>query len=255
MRQDLHQLSDLQRYPIGLKYPISDPLDLRGFRYGQAGNQQIPDVGSHISQTQHCLWAVVADTPVGSYTVVVTVAATDGAAGNGAIGEDELAGGYCLLTPHVANHVMHRMIKGNTAVAAPGGAMTIRLDRPTDYILELVSHAECMANPYLLLQQGGLGNLGRQPIMGLPMVGAAVNQFLWYQTWGPTWVAPQGTVGVAVHNVQVVFRNDGSIQRHDPADAMAMYQQHAGFVMTIPSVTHATPAGQAAPFIFLQITP
>jgi len=183
------------------------------------------------------------------------VGAADGAAHDGAIGLDELRGGYCLLTPNAANHTMHRMIKGNTAVVAPGGAMTITLDRPTDYILELVSHVECMANPFLLLQQGGLGNLVRQPIMGMPMVGATVNQFLWYQTWGPTWVAPQGTVGVGAHNVQVVFRNDGSIQRHDPADAMAMYQQHAGFVMTIPSINAGVPAGQALPFIFLQITP
>ena len=112
-----------------------------------------------------------------------------------------------------------------------------------------------MANPFLLLQQGGIGRLERQPIMGLPMLEATVNQFLWYQTWGPTWVAPQGTVGVGAHNVQGVFRADGTIQRHDPADGNAQYQQHAGFVMTIPSVTHATPAGQAAPFIFLQITP
>lgn len=260
MRQDLHQLSDIQRYPIGLKYPISDPLDLRGFRYGQAGNLQIPDVGSHISLTQHVAWGVapsgeVADTPVGSYTVVVTVGAADGAAHNGAIAENELRGGYCILTPHAANHTMHRMIRGNTAVVAPGGPMTITLDRPTDYILELVSHCECMANPFLLLQQGGLGNLPRQPIMGLPMVGATTNQFLWYQTWGPTWVAPQGTVGVGAHNVQCVFRHDGTIQIHDPAAADAQYQQHAGFVMTIPSLNSHAPAGQASPFIFLQITP
>lgn len=250
MKQDLHQASDIQRYPIGLKYPISDPLDLRGFRYGQAGNTQIPDVGSHIALTQHVSWAVVADTPVGSRTVVVTVGAGDGAAHNGAIAADELRGGYCVLTPHTANHTMHRMIRGNTARAAPGGAMTITLDRPTDYILELVSHVEIMANPFLLLQQGDGEGPYRQPIMGLPMVGATVNQFLWYQTWGPTWAAPAGNVGVGAHNVEVVFLYNGTIQIHDPADPMAQYQQHAGFVMAIPNG-----AGQAAPFIFLQITP
>lgn len=250
MKQDLYEASDIQRYPIGFSYPRIDPLDLRRFHYGEAANTQIPDVGSHISLTQHVSWAVVADTPVGSRTVVVTVGAGDGAAHNGAIAEDELRGGYCVLMPNAPNHTMHRMIRGNTAVLAPGGAMTITLDRPTDYILELVSHVEIMANPYLLLQQGGVGGLERQPIMGLPMVGATVNQFLWYQTWGPSWAAPQATVGVGAHNVQVVFRHDGSIQIHDPADANAQYQQHAGFVMTIPNG-----AGQAAPFIFLQITP
>ncbi len=247
MLQDLHQACTVQRYPIGLAYPISDPLDLRRFHYGKAANTQIPDVGSHISVTQHVSWAVVADTPVGSRTVVVTVGAGDGAAHDGAIALNELAGGYCVLTPHVANHTMHRMIKANTAVVAPGGAMTITLDRPTDYILELVSHVECMANPFLLLAQG---NYPRQPVMGMPMVGATVNQFLWYQTWGPRWGAPQATVGVGDHNVEVVFRHDGSLQRHDPADGLAQYQQHAGFVLTIPNG-----AGQAAPFIFLEITP
>jgi hypothetical protein len=247
MKQDLHEVSSLQRYPIGLAYPISDPLDLRRFHYGKAGNTQIPDVGSHIALTQHISFAVVADTPVGSRTVVVTVGAGDGALHDGAIAEDELAGGYCVLFPHTANHTMLRMIKHNTAVVAPGGAMTITLDRPTDYILELVSHVECMVNPYLLLKQG---NFPRQPVMGMPMVEAMVNQYLWYQTWGPRWVAPQANVGVGDHNVEVVFRHDGSIDRHDPADGMLQYQQHAGFVMTIPNG-----GGQAAPFIFLQITP
>jgi hypothetical protein len=247
MLQDLYQLSTIQRYPIGLEYPISDPRDLRRFRYGQAGNTQIPDVGSHSALTQHVSWGVVADTQVGSKTVVVTVGAGDGANHDGAIGLNELAGGYCVLTPHTANHTMHRMIKGNTAVLAPGGAMTITLDKPTDFILELVSHVECMANPYLLLRQG---NFPRQPVMGMPMVGALVNQYLWYQTWGPRWVAPQANVGVGDHNVEVVFRHDGSIDRHDPADGMLQYQQHAGFVLTIPNG-----AGQAAPFVFLEITP
>jgi len=254
MLQDLHQLSDIQRYPIGLAYPRKDPLDLRGFHYGQAGNTQIPDVGSHIALTQHVSWAVVADTPVGSRTVVVTVGATDGAAGNGAIAEDELRGGYCVLTPHTANHTMQRLVRGNTAVAAPGGLMTVTLDRPTDYILELVSHFEAiMVNPFLLLWQG---NYPRQPVMGLPMVGATVNQFLWYQTWGPRWVAPQFTAprapGLGDFNVKVVFRHDGTVQAEIVGEAQL---QHAGFVMTIPSLTVPDPAGQASPMIFLQITP
>ena len=248
MKQDLYQASDIQRYPIGFKYPISDPLDLRGFHYGQAANTQIPDVGSHISLTQHVSWAVVADTPVGSRTVVVTVGGGDGAAHNGAIAENELAGGHCVLTPHTANHAMRRMIKSNTAVPATGGAMTITLDKPTDYILELVSHIEAMANPYTLLAQG---NYPRRPVMGLPMVGATVNQFLWYQTWGPIWVAPQFTAprapGIGDHNVKVVFRHDGTVQSDIAGEEQ---YQHAGFVMTIPNG-----AGQAAPFIFLQITP
>jgi len=247
VKQDVYEKSTTPNYPIGFSYPISDPLDLRRFHYGKAFNTQIPDVGSHISLTQHVSWAVVADTPVGSRTVVVTVGAGDGAAHDGAIGLNELAGGYCVLTPHTANHTMLRMIKGNTAVLAPGGAMTITLDRPTDYILELVSHVECMANPFLLLAQG---SYERQPVMGMPMVGALTNEYLWFQTWGPRWVAPQANVGVGAHNVEIVFRADGSIDRHDPADANTMYQQHAGFVMTIPNGV-----GQAAPMVFLQITP
>jgi len=259
MLQDLHQASDNQIYPIGLAYPRIDPLDLRKFRYGQAGNTQIPDVGSKIALTQHVAWGGVAggaggevvDAPVGSRTIVVTVGAADGAAHNGAIAENELRGGYCIITPHVANHRMHRMIRGNTAVVAPGGPMTITLDRPTDFVLELVSHCECMANPFLLLWQG---NYPRQPVMGLPMVGATVNQFLWYQTWGPSWAAPQALVGVGDHNVQLVFRHDGSIDRHNDDDPTLEYAQHAGFVMTIPSLNLDDPAAQASPFIFLQIT-
>lgn len=251
MLQDIYELSDTPNYPIGFKFPVKSPLDLRSFYYGRAANIQIPDVGSHISLTQHVSWAVVANAPVGSKTVVVTVGPGDGADHNGAIGEDELAGGYITLTPHTANHVMCRLITHNTAVLAPGGAMTVTLDKPTIFVLELVSHAECMANPFLDLWSG---NKPRQPIMGIPTIAATVGQYLWYQTWGPIWVAPQTVgdiaVGVGDHNVQVVFRHDGSLQAHAVAEAYAAKQQHAGFVMTIPDG-----AGQAAPFVFLQITP
>ncbi|GAJ19992.1 unnamed protein product, partial [marine sediment metagenome] len=37
MKQDINQVSAVQRYPIGFRYPITDPLDLRAFRYAEAG--------------------------------------------------------------------------------------------------------------------------------------------------------------------------------------------------------------------------
>ncbi len=247
MKQDLHQVSDDQIYPIGFKYPITHPLDLRAFRYGSAGSAMIPDIGAKIALTQHVAFAVVANALAGVKIVVVTVGAGDGKAHNGAIAANELSGGYIVIYPAVTNQAYRALIVANTAVLAGGGVMAVTLDKPLPIALTAVSHAECMANPYLALQSG---NFPRQPVMGMPCLPATMGQFLWFQTWGPSWCAPAADVGVGDHNVEVVFRHDGSIGPHDYNEGLETKQQHAGFVMSIPNG-----AGQGAPFIFLQITP
>lgn len=248
MKQDIYHVpSTKQYYPIGFKYPISNPLDLRGFRYAQAGNALNTDLGAKHSTPQVVVFAnLAANAVAGSKLVAITVAATDGALNNGAIAADELVGGNIAIFTHIP-HTIQAMIVANTVVAAGGGVMVVTMDKPLPVNVTAVAmQAECMANPYRNVQT----NVTILPIVGVPTMPATTGQFVWLQTWGPRWVAAQLNVGTGVNDDQVVFRNDGSIGQHNPADPTEAMGQHAGFVL---SRTFA--GAQGAPFIFLQITP
>jgi len=116
--------------------------------------------------------------------------------------------------------------------------------------VELVAdtmHGECMASPYLNVQATADSI---SSVMGIPTLVATVGQYLWLQTWGPVWIAPQGEVSIGNNNRNVVFRHDGSIDEYDATDAYTIKAQHAGFVLA-----NAPGGSQGAAFIFLQIAP
>ncbi len=232
------------------KYPLGTLLRLGGrtFAYAKASGTQNPDVGSHIAAGQHVSYTTIAASAAAGVTeVTVDIAATDGAAGNGVIAEDELVGGYLLVFPHSSNTFI-RQIVGNTAVANGGGEMTVELDSPTPVAVVVdVTHCEAMSSPYLNVVSG---NYPKAAIVGIPTYPATTGKFFWLQTWGPCWAAPQAEVGDADHDLNVVFRHDGSVDEYDYSDSYVTKQQQAGFVLT-----HASAGTQGAPFIMLQITP
>lgn len=241
--QDIYELSDVQKYVVGSRLVV----DMRVFYYSRAGGALVPDVGAKNALAQHVAYAVLADAPVGSTVLVITVGAADGVLGNGAISANELAGGYMAIFPAAGNKAITRRIVSNSAVGAGGGAMTVVVDKPLPVALTAVSHGECMANPYANVQTL---NSDTTSVVGIPTVAATLGQYLWLQTWGPIWIAPQAGVSVGSNNREVVFRHDGSIDVHDPADPNVAKGQHAGFVLA-----NAAGGGQGAPFIMLQITP
>jgi len=244
--QDIYVVSDVQNYLLGSRRVV----DERVFRYAKAGNALNCGLGAHIGYPQDVAFAAVTVdiAAIGSYTLEVTVAATDGRLGTGEIALDELAGGFIIIFPDGMGETMNRKVVGNTAVAAPGGAMTVTVDRFLNINLTPAPHAELIGCPWYAVMEG---NYDRQMIMGMPAVPATVGQFLWLQTWGPCWVTPDGLAGVGIDNSQVMFRGNGSIAEFDGAPAPPVGQcQLAGTVMTPSS------AGvQGAPFIWLQIAP
>jgi len=128
------------------------------------------------------------------------------------------------------------------------GEMTLTLDKPLPVALVADDdHGECMASPYLDVRTGGGST---SSIVGVPTMVAKDGEFLWIQTWGPVWIAPQGEVSVGNNNRQVVFRHDGSIDEYDATDPYTVKAQHAGFVLQ-----NAREGGQGAAFIMLQISP
>ena len=115
MKQDIYELSAIQRYPIGFKYPSKNPLDLRSFYYGEAAATLNTNYGAKSVVPQLVNFATInAPMAQGDVLLAIDVALTDGALGNGVIGEDELAGGYLTLFTDVM-HSYTRMIVANTA--------------------------------------------------------------------------------------------------------------------------------------------
>ncbi len=248
MKQDIHQVSTIQRYPIGFKYPKTNPLDLRSYRYARAGNGLPCTSGVHLGFTQDVNFcAVTVDlAAAGKRTLEITVANNDGRLGNGAIGANELAGGYIIIFPDGMANVLNRMIVANTATIAGGGAMTITVDKPLTVALSPAPHAECIASPYLDVLYG---NLDRRMIVGIPTVAAVAGQFVWLQTWGPTWATPGGVAWATIENTLAMFDGSGNIEAFDEADPVTGAHQIAGDIMT------PLPAGlSGAPFLFLRIT-
>lgn len=248
MKQDIHQVSTQQRYPIGFRYPVDNPLELRRWHYGRAGGLLNTDVAAWNALRQHVAQRVIAaDVPAGSRLVPITIGA-DGIASDGNIGEDELAGGYAVIWPH-ADNTLNRRILHNTATTAAGQTMVLTLDKPTPIPLTVVGvvNVECMASPYLNVQTG-LDQYASK--VGVPTMPAVAGEYLWLQTWGPVWIAPAGGVSVGVENRRVVFGGNGGVFDEDPTIAVRETQQYAGFVLA-----NAPGDGQGAPFIFLQIAP
>jgi len=233
---------DTQEHEIGARYRMDD----RVFHYAKAGATLVPNLGCQVYNTQSVAYATIAAAAsIGDTFVVIDVAATDGAAGDGVIAKDELFGGYIIIFPG-SNRAINRRIIGNTAVDTD--EMTVELDAGIPIALDAdTDYGECMASPYSDVRST---NSATKSIIGVPVVAATVGKYLWIQTWGPCWISPQAAVSVGNTNRQVVFRHDGSLDEHDYSDAYTTKAQHAGFVLA-----NAAGATQGAAFIMLQICP
>jgi len=160
---------------------------------------------------------------------------------------DELRGGYLLVCHGTDDEPQNRMIVGNSAVAA-GTNVVVYLDGPLNRaIVSGTTRILAHPCPYRRLQHQ---SHVCESHAGVPAAYvSAANRYFWVQTWGPLWVALQGNPGRNNDERQLVFRRDGSLGRHDPADALEQYQQHAGFI-----IDH-TSAGVTGTWVMLQVSP
>jgi len=257
MKQDIDEMSAIQRYPIGWRYPRTNPLDLRVFHYAKAGALLQSGYGAFSVLPQLVGFSAIAIAAErGDRQLTITVGATDGLLGDGVIAEDYLAGGYVVIFTPAPMQAIQRMIKANTAQAIPGGAggpMTLTLDKPLSQDIGILNfHAECMANPYANVQTG---TFQYSAVVGVPTVPATLAEpFHWEQTWGPCWVTPTGVnEGLGDANREVCFVGNGSINDRENA-AVPVHgsekNQYAGFV-----INNLLGDGVGAPFIFLKIAP
>jgi hypothetical protein len=190
--------------------------------------------------------ALAANAAAGATSVDVTTSATSGAAGTGLMLLNEFAGGEIVLFTSGSDIPQRRGITGNTARVATGNVtVTFYLDSPlTTAMTTANGTAECMHSPWAYVTQDiQIGH----PVVGVPMVVATAAQWMWLQTWGPTFVSPQAACGIA-GATGLYWRHDGSLDVEN-ADAFVS-DQYAGFVLAETS-THT----QAAPFVMIQICP
>jgi len=236
--------STTQRHEIGARMMTKDG---RVFRYAKAGATLNADLGCSPYEEQEVAYTTIAAAAaLGATTIILDVQSGDGIADDGVIAVDSLVNGYVVVFPHNED-AFTRLITGNTVTAA-AGEMTLTLLNGIPVALDAgdVDHGECMASPYADVRSS---TSNTKSVVGIPSWAATVGQFLWIQTWGPVWVAPQGTVSVGNNHRQVVFRHDGSIDDHDYNDAVVTQAQHAGFVLK-----QGNGGGQGAAFIMLQIS-
>lgn len=181
---------------------------------------------------------------IGATAVVLTTAATDGAAGTGLMAADEFKGGEIVLFTNGSDIPQRRGVTGNTARAATGNvSVTFYLDSPLTSALTVADHGEVMQSPYsYLVQDGEIGH----PVMGVPCVPVpAANMYFWLQTKGICFVSPQANVGVGGAGIGCYWRHDGSIDVYANIGTYVS-TQYAGKVVA-ESSTHT----QAAPFVDL----
>jgi len=234
------------QYSIGTKLTTPDG---RVFRYARAAAACKAKYGAKnlyeeaISYTAATLAQAVGDT-----TIKCTVAATDGAGGDGAIAVNELVGGFVVIYDATDTIRQHRGILANT-LGVSGGSITITLDAPlTTAVTLATSNFEVLGNPY-----NGLlyTNNCYSSVLGVAMVEAAAAEYFWVQTWGPICITPGSTTsdpGADTEQRQVVFDGEGSIICD--VDGSSIDRQNAGFIMQADSAGAAGP-----PFIMLQISP
>ncbi len=237
-----YEQDTLQKYPLGTILQ----LGLQKYAYAKAYGTQNPDVASHLGCHQHMAYTTVAaSAAAGVSTITADFGSGDGAASDGVLAANELVGGFIVVFPHSSNTFIRQII-GNTAVASGGGEVTITLDSPTPAaVVADVSHCEAMASPFLNVVSG---NYPTRPCVGIPTYPATTGKYFWLLVEGISWVSPQAEVGVNDHNMEIVFRHDGSVDEADYSDAYTTKQQHAGFVLT-----RAAAGTQGAPFMKFKI--
>ena len=254
MKQDIHEVSTIQRYPLGFRYALDD----RVFRYGRAGGALNTDVGA---KNPLGGWIVeycpVNAALIGAYELVLTCHNTDGVLDDGNIAEDELAGGYINIYTHEIYHpvtniswTINRKIVKNSKITPTSLVMTLTIDKPLPVALTggNTMHAECIASPYASVISGwpvAVPNIEKMSVVGYPTRYADIGEYLWLQTWGPLEAAIQGGLSNADNLRELAFVSGGMLKLRDAA---LPGSQRAGYVLN-------NTVNPGASYIFLQLAP
>lgn len=188
------------------KFEIGDRVvlpDGREFRYAKSSGECASGQSCDFVATGFQSYSTPAEAAiVGDMKVVVT------AGTHVALAKDDLRGGYFVSWP-AAKKDQFRGIIGND-VAAANAEFTIYLDGPLTYALVAATTGlEVYENPFANVKTGSNAALGKAGVPATYVSGTGI--YLWLQTLGMGWVAPQSTVKEN-EGVGVMFRHDGSLE-------------------------------------------
>lgn len=147
----------------------------------------------------------------GDRNIKVTIAATEGQAGDGIVAEDEMAGANIIIGHGGAALSENRQIVGNTAVASGGGTSIVTLDFPLALAHDAGVACELPLNPYRYLHPGATDYAA---VMCVPNIVVASGDNFWGQTRGRCWCVPGGvdaSPGDTVNDRMAYFVGDGSV--------------------------------------------
>ena len=220
------------------KFNVGDKVELadgREFRYCKAG-AAIASTDLAVSFAAACKISIEvfrAASVAGERVVRITEAS---------ITEDQLRGGTIIIYRNGYSTHCVRGILGNTA-SGTGNAVDITLDAGVPYALTTSDQFEVCVNPWGDVRQTNFG--GAASFAGMPAMTASSGDYLWVQTAGPCWCAPQAGVQGAAYVRSVYFRHDGSL---DIRANIGTYvtDQLAGFVLNYG-------ATQGPPLIWLKV--
>jgi len=210
--QGTREISDTQNYALGTLRVYQDG---RKFRYVHARTALEPEFGAcYAAKTISNAVAPTQGTgigTVGSYYVKVTVGASDGLAGDGAVAADELVGGYIVIGNGTGQHPQNRQIVANTACAAGGGTTIVTLDEALDIaVTASTTNLETLMNPWHL-SDGYATNSAYVTFRGMPACRITSGYYGWIQTAGPCWITSDGNTCDSAGDRQLYFVANGSI--------------------------------------------
>jgi hypothetical protein len=208
--QGTRSQSVTQNYALGTKrvYP-----DGRAFRYAKARTALTPEVGCcYAAKTIAVAVAPAQATDAGtinSMTVTITIANTDGLAGDGVVAANELAGGYVVIGNGSGQHPMNRRIVGNTVAAS--NKSTLTLDEALETAVTVgTTTIETLMNPWIV-SDGVATSSGYVTFRGVPARSMTINYYGWIQTAGPVWITSDGNTCDSAGDRQIYFVANGSV--------------------------------------------
>lgn len=245
--QGTREQSATQNYPLGA---LRSYVDGRKFRYVKARTALHSEFGAcyaaktitnAVAPTQAANAGDAADVKV-----TMTVAATDGLAGDGVVALNELVGGFVVIGNGSNQHPQNRMITANTAVAAGGGVCTLTLDEALDTaVTESTTNIETIMNPWIL-SDGNATNSAYVTFRGMPAREMTINYYGWIQTAGPCWITSDGNTCNSAGDRQIYFASNGSVVSGNDVTGDINVQQLAGHAIDMSSS-----GGSNAPFVNL----
>ncbi len=208
-------IDDDQRYTVGTRAMSWDGSVLK---YTKAG--------STYTSYQLAVWTNT--TAAGAGIETINAASAKGEKivriAEASITENQYAGGYIILFHATGDGKVYTVI-GNSA--SSGGKVTLFIDQPLGVAVTASDKYELYVSPYSDVQQGNAG--GTHGFVGIPQALVTSGNYGWTKTWGPTFIAPQSSVGGS-YTKACYFRHDGSIDIRGNIGS-PVTDQYAGYTM------------------------